>query len=192
MKTLAGTLALLCLVAISITAFAQTAPPTDPFEGAYNVTINGSFSNVSNAATNNGFQTTEGIRFSQHLLVRSDQFVVLGPPSAVIVTAGPEYRFNLAHLLSKSNFAANASKVEAFGNVGAGTARSSAMNPDGTTTLSKAAFAYKVGGGFDILLNKTMSIRPLDISYVRAPMLQNGGSILGNQLQFAAGLGVRF
>lgn len=186
MKTLLTVLVL----AFSAAAVAQT--PTDPFEGAYNVTINGSFSNVSNAATNNGFQTTEGIRVATHWLARSDQFVVLGPPSAVIVTAGPEYRFNLAHLLSKSNFAANASKIEAFANLGAGTARSSALNADGTSTLSASHFAYKVGGGFDILLNSTMSLRPLDISYVRAPMLQNGGAVLGNQLQFAAGLGIRF
>lgn len=178
----------LFVVALSICSLAQT----DPLEGAYNVTINGSFSNVSNAATNNGFQTTEGIRVSQHLLARSDQFVVLGPPSAVIVMAGPEYRFNLAHILAKSNFAANASRIEAFANVGAGTARSSALNADGTTTLSKAAFAWKIGGGFDILMSKTLSIRPLDISYVRAAMLQNHGQVLGNQLQFAAGLGVRF
>lgn len=184
-------LALLAVfLALPIALFAQA--PADPLEGAYNVVINGSFSNVSNAATNNGFQTTEGIRLSQHLLARSDQFVVLGPPSAVIVTAGPEYRLNLAHVLAKSTFAVNASKIEAFGNVGAGTARSSALNPDGTTTLSKAAFAWKVGGGFDIMLNKTMSIRPLDVSYVRAPLLQSGGAVLGNQLQFAAGLGIRF
>lgn len=181
-------LAVALLVIASTLAFAQT----DPLEGAYNVTINGGFSNVSNAATNNGFVTIEGLRVSQHLLAQSYQFVVLGPPSAVIVTAGPELRANLAHFLAKSNFAANASKIEAFVNVGAGTARSSALNADGSTTLSKASFAWKIGGGFDILLNKTMSFRPLDISYVRAPMLQHGGSILGNQLQFAAVLGVRF
>ena len=183
---------LIVLFTLLVASLAFGQNPADPLEGAYNVTINGSFSNVSNAATNNGFMTTEGIRLSQHLLARSDQYVVLGPPSAVIVTAGPEWRFNLEHILSKSTFAANASKVEAFANVGAGTARSSALNADGTTTLSKAAFAWKAGGGFDILINKTVSIRPLDISYVRAPMLQHGGSVLGNQLQFAAGLGVRF
>lgn len=187
-------LALIASLLFCLSAFGQTAPPPaqpDPLEGAWNISVNGSYSNVSDAATNNGFVTTEAFRIAQHWNLRSDQFIVLNP-SSVIVLAGPEYRLNLSHFLATSAFTANASKIEAFVNVKAGTARSSAIATDGTTTLSAAHFAYGVGGGFDILVNSTLSLRPLDISYVRAPMLTNGGAVLGNHLQFATGLGLRF
>lgn len=174
-------------------SIAQTPAPTPPdvLENAWNIGINGNFSNLSQSANNNGFQVSEAFRVAQHWTFRSDQFLVMNP-SIVVVTAGPEYRFSLQHLLAKSTFAANASKLEAFVNVGAGTARSSTVADNGTTTLSAAKFAYKIGGGIDILVNSTLSLRPLDISYVRAGMLNNGGQILGNHVQAAAGLGLRF
>lgn len=181
--------AVLCLLAV--TAFGQIQPP-DTQEGPWNVAINGSFSNVSNAATNNGFVTTEALRVAQHWNVRSDQFVTLSP-ATLIVLAGPEYRFSLAHIFKGSPaFSLNAAKLEGFAHAGAGTARSTSTDAAGTTTLSAARFAYGVGGGFDIKLSDTMSLRPLDLTYVRASMLQGGGAVLGNHLQFATGLGIRF
>jgi opacity protein-like surface antigen len=183
----------LVLVALSLGAIAQTAPaaPPDPLESGWNVSITGSFSNVSNAATNNGFVTTEALRVAQHWNARADEFITL-TPATVIVLAGPEYRFSLEHLLKSSSFAANAATIEAFAHAGAGTARSQSTSADGSTTLSAARFAYGIGGGFDVKLNATMSVRPLDLTYVRSSMLTNGGAILGNHLQFAAGLGIRF
>jgi hypothetical protein len=181
-----------CLLALS--AIAQTpasATPADALESGWNVSITGSFSNVSNAATNNGFVTTEALRVAQHWNARADEFITL-TPATVIVLAGPEYRFSLEHLLKSSSFAANAAKIEAFAHAGAGTARSQSIAADGSTTLSAARFAYGIGGGFDVKLNSTMSVRPLDLTYVRSSMLTNGGAILGNHLQFAAGLGIRF
>ena len=185
------TLCLVSIVMLALTCAAQTPPPADPLESGWNVAINGNVSNVSNAATNNGFQTSESLRVSQHWVARTDQFVTLAP-SAVIVLAGPEYRFSLAHVLASSNFAVNAEKIEAFVHMGAGTARSEATAKDGTTTLSTAKFAYGIGGGFDFKISDTVTVRPLDLTYVRASMLQNGGQVLGNHLQFAAGLGLRF
>lgn len=190
---------ILAVLILSLNCIAQTIPsnppttanPPDPFEGAWNVAINGSYSNIANAATNNGFTTTEAVRVAQHWNLRSDQFITLNP-STVIVLAKGEYRMNLGHFLSKSNYIVNASKFEAFANAGLGTARSSTIATDGSSTLSAAKFAWGVGGGFDVALNSTMSLRPLDITYVRAGMLQNGGTVLGNHLSFAAGLGIRF
>lgn len=188
MKTRIAVLALLS-VFLAMPAFAQTAP--DPLENAWNISINGSYSNLSQAANNNGFQASEAFRVAQHWNFRTDQFLVMNP-SSVVVTAGPEYRLSLAHLLAKSTFSANAAKLEAFANLGAGSARSSTVGADGTSTLSAAKFAWKVGGGLDILVNPTLSLRILDISYVRAGMLTHGGELLGNHIQAAAGLGLRF
>lgn len=167
-------------------------PTPDPLESAWNISVSGSFSSVSNASTNNGFQTSEAIRFATHWTARADTFIVT-LPSVVVVTAGPEYRASLAHLIKpNTQYVINTSNMEAFVNLGLGTSRTSSVASDGTTTLSKAVFAYKIGGGFDIKVSNTMYLRPLDISYVRASMLQNGGMVLGNHVQFAAGLGLRF
>lgn len=194
-QSLKAILLLACMLCFAVPSHAQTTPApktsADPFEGAWNISISGNFSNISQAANNNGFQTIEAFRIAQHWNLRADQFVTLNP-STTIVVAGPEYRFNLEHLLSKSTFAANASKIEAFVNLKAGTARSSAVSADGSSQLSAARFAYGAGVGFDILVNSTLSLRPLDISEIRASMLRNGGSLLGNHLQFATGLGLRF
>src|SRR5260370_2938456 len=107
-------------------------------------------------------------------------------------------RFSLEQRLKSSNFAGKASRVEAFLNVGAGTGRTTATvtaSASGTTTTteqSAAKFAYSAGGGFDIKLSDTVTLRPLDLKYIRASMLTNGGQVIGNHMQFAAGLGLRF
>jgi len=36
------------------------------------------------------------------------------------------------------------------------------------------------------------TIRPLDVSYVRASIFQNGGQLIGNHLSLFAGIGLRF
>lgn len=180
----------LAVVLLSVAAFSQTKP-ADPLESAWNVAINGNFSNITSAANNNGVQTVEAFRVAQHWNLRADQFLTMSP-NAVIATAGPEYRLSLAHILAKSNFAANASKLEGFANVGLGTARTQTTDASGTSTLSAARFAYKAGGGIDVLVNNTLSLRLLDVSYVRASMLAKGGQVLGNHLNLEAGLGLRF
>lgn len=181
-------------------AYAQTptpAPkPPDPLEGAWNVSINGGYSSLSNSQTNNGFVTGVSFRVAQHWNLRSDVYI-LNNPSVTVALAGPEYRFSLEHLLKGNpQFAANASRVEAFINLGAGTVRSTdtvvGTNESTTTTEYKAKFAYSAGGGFDIKLSDTVSLRPLDLKYIRGSMLAGGGQVIGNHLQFAAGLGVRF
>jgi hypothetical protein len=192
------TLTFLCLAMIG-SIQAQTAPvapapvtPPSLTSNAWNVSINGGYSSVENAATNNGFLTTEALKIANSWDLRADTFITQGP-DATIVLAGPEYRFALSKFFKPNPaIALNTSNLEAFVNVGLGDARTSATAANGTTTLSKASFAWKLGVGFDILVSKTMSFRPLDISYVRASMLQNGGQVLGNHLQLGATLGLRF
>lgn len=178
---------LLALFLCSISA-AQTPPPKPPdvLEGAWNVSVYGAYSKQQ---TNNGFATGLSMRLSQHLAMRTDVYI-LNDPQITIALGGAEYRFSLEHLIKGSNYAANASKVEAFLNAGAGTARSTALIGTGPKDLAK--FAWSLGGGFDIRISDTVTVRPLDLKYVRSNFLNNGGQVLGNQLQFAAGLGLRF
>jgi hypothetical protein len=195
----AKSLILGCLLLLPGLLYAQTTPPPKPpdvLENAWNVSVNGGYSNVSNAPTNNGFVTGISFRLSQHLNLRSDVYILNSPQGMVLALAGPEYRFSLEHLLKSSAFAANASRVEAFFNVGAGDARTSTVKvaADGTSTtsVSKAKFAASVGGGFDIKISDTVTMRPLDVKYVKSSFLNAGGGLYGNQLSFAAGLNLRF
>jgi hypothetical protein len=186
-------LTLALVLSLATLANSQTTPPqpADPFETGWNIMLGGNYMNATNAATNNGVLTTQGLRVAQHWVARSDQYITLSP-SGVLVLAGAEYRESLAHLFPKSNtYAVNAEKMEAFVNLEVGTARTSTTTSSGTT-LSTAKFAWGVGGGFDIKLTDTTSLRPLDIKYVRAGMLTNGGQLLGNHVDFAAGLNLRF
>lgn len=179
----------LALLILAIPAKAQNPPPANPpdlLEGAWNVSVYGAYSKQQ---TNNGFATGLSLRLSQHLAMRSDVFI-LNSPQVTVALGGAEYRFSLEHLIKGSNYAANASRVEAFLNLEAGTARSTALIGTGPKDLAK--FAYSAGGGFDIKLSDTVTVRPLDLKYVRSSFLNSGGQILGNQLQFAAGLGLRF
>lgn len=178
---------------------AQTPPapkPPDILENAWNVSVNGGYSNFANAPTNNGFVTGVSFRVSQHLNLRSDVYVLNSPQGLTVAVAGPEYRFSLEHLLKSSSYAANAARVEAFFNFEAGDAHSSTVlvAPNGTTTsqITKSKFAYGPGAGFDIKLSDTVTVRPLDVKYLRSQYLNAGGGLYGNQLSFAAGLNLRF
>jgi len=185
-----ATLALALLITPLL--MAQTPPPApapkppDILENAWNVSVYGAYSKQQ---TNNGFATGLSLRLSQHLAMRSDVYI-LNSPQVTVALGGLEYRFSLEHLLKSSNYAANAARVEAFANVEGGTARSTALIGTGPKDLAKPA--WSLGGGFDIKLSDTVTVRPLDLKYVRSSFLNNGGQVLGNQLQFAAGLGLRF
>ena len=196
---------LLTLAAMAVlvpSMYAQTpapattpAPTTDPFEAAWNVQVTGNYANVSNAPTNNGFLTGVSFRLSQHVVLRSDVYLLNSPQGMTLTLGGIEYRESLAHLFkSTSPFALNANKVEMFANVELGDAKTGTVlaTSGGVAELSKSSFAYSVGGGFDLTLANHVTVRPLDIKYVRSTFLNGGGGVYGNQLDFAAGLGLRF
>src|SRR6266566_857986 len=133
-------------------AEAQTPKPPDPLEGAWNVSVYGAYAKQQ---TNNGFATGLSLRVSQHLAVRSDVYV-LNDPQVTVALGGAEYRFSLEHLVKKSNYAANASRIEAFVNLEAGTARSTALIGTGKTDIAK--FAWAPGAGFDIKVSPTVTV----------------------------------
>ncbi len=180
-------LSLVVLIALAISTAAQTTPPTqpaDPLETGWNVMVNGGYTSVSNVATNNGFFFSTGIRLSQHLVARGDVFVVASP-AVTVSLAKPEYRFSASHLF-KGNITSTVKNTEFFINAGVG-----AAHYTDPATGSKSKFAWGFGGGFDAKMSDTVTIRPLDVNYVRSSLL-NGGQVIGNHLQFAAGLGLRF
>lgn len=175
------------LIFLSCVSLAAQTPPSktpDPLESGWNVMVNGGYSSVSNAQTNNGFFFSTAIRLSQHVVARGDVFVVTSP-AVTVSLAKPEYRFSASHLF-KSNATPTVKNTEFFVNAGIGAAH---FTDPAQGTKSK--FAWGVGGGFDVKLSDTVSIRPLDVNYVRSSLL-NGGQVIGNHLQFAAGLGLRF
>jgi len=191
-------LALLAPVAYAQTkpvAKTQTTAP-DPFEAAWNVSISGNYANVSNAPTNNGVLTSVAFRVAQHWNIRADTYLLNSPAGMVLVLGGPEYRISAAHIFPSSNFMINASRMELFANVEAGDARTSTVfvSPVGgtITQVSASKFAFGIGGGLDITISPMVTVRPLDVKYVRSSFLNNGGGFYGNQLDFAAGLSLRF
>lgn len=173
------------LLASSVFAQQATSPPqpADPFDGGWTVAVNGGYSSVQNAGTNNGFFFSTGIRLTQHFVVRGDVFV-LNDPAVTISLVKPEYRFSAKHLI-KAPTSPIVANTEFFINAGLGSAH---FTDPGKGTQSR--FAWGVGGGFDIKLSDTVSMRPLDVNYLKSAL--TGPRVIGNHLQFAAGLGLRF
>ena len=180
---------LLLFVLSVVSVHAQTkaptpAPPPDPLESGWNVMVNGGYSQVQNAGTNNGFFFSTGIRIAQHWVARGDVFV-LASPSVTITLVKPEYRFSALHLFSNTT-SSTVKNTEFFANLGIGDAH---FTDPAKGTQSKVAYGF--GGGFDVKLSDTVTVRPLDVNYIYSDLI-GGGKVIGNHLQFAAGLGLRF
>lgn len=161
------------------------APPTPaptPLTSGWNVAVNGGYSSVSNAGTNNGFFFSTELRLSDHYSARGDVFV-LTDPSVTVTLAKAQYRF--APKFKTSSYALP-QNMEFFANVGVGDAR---YNDPAQGTQSK--FAWGIGGGFDVRISDTVSVRPLDVNYLRSSLI-GGGRVIGNHLNLAASLGLRF
>ncbi len=177
-------LAVLFSSVLAVVSFGQTPAPSDPLETGWNVSVNGGYSSIQNAGTNNGFFFSTGIRLTQHFVARGDVFV-LNDPAVTVSLVKPEYRFSAQHLF-KSASSATVKNTEFFVNAGIGSAH---YTDPAKGSTSKVAYGF--GGGFDIKMSPTVSIRPLDVNYINSSLI-NGGRVIGNHLQFAAGLGLRF
>jgi len=169
-------------------AFAQGAPPVrppDPLEGAWRVEFSGNYSLLRENSNNNGYQAGFALRVAQHWAARADVFTVTSP-SARVTIAGPEYRFSLGHWFKGSQFI-HADGLEAALSAKIGSARS---GPD--FGAARARFAYGLGGSLDKKINAHFSMRILELNYVRASIFRPSGIVLGNHLQVASGIGLRF
>lgn len=192
MKTIRNVLAgivVFYMLFVAALAFGQSATPPvtppDPLETGWNVSVNGGFSSVSNAGTNNGFFFSSELRVAQHWAARADVFV-LNDPAVTVTLVKPEYRLSANHIFKNTsgNYAA-VNALELFVNFGAGSAR---FTDPAKGTQSK--FAYGGGGGFDYKLSDKITVRPLDVSWLKSSL--TGQRVIGNHLQFEAGLGLRF
>lgn len=185
---------LILFLGLAGTALAQS----DPLETGWHVSVNGAFSNLSGQQTNNGYLSFAEVRVAKHWSARLNYFAT-ADPTAKIITAGPEYNFSLRHILPKSDFL-DVSKLEAFAGVSLG---ASHLEPCPNLTGQALAdckvlkespapgfkFAAVVGGGVNYRITDKLTIRPLEVNYVRSAA---GGQLIGNHLQFASGVGLRF
>lgn len=156
----------------------------------WTISINGNFLNLSNVPTNNGYATVETIRVANKWALRADQLVLANPEGGLINLGKVEYRRLLSDFV-KPNGYVNTANFELFANAGGGVAKSHADSP---FEVNDNRPAWTIGGGFDIALggSSMFTLRPLDISYVRASILQGGGQLIGNHLQLLTGVGIRF
>ena len=122
------------------------------------------------------------------LSARADNFWNTSPGVNVIL-AGPEQRFQF----SKANLLGGL-VFQPFVNEMAGVAREAclaAMNcAAGVSTTSH--FAYKVGGGLDMVLTSNMTARLFEVDYIRSSVLPNAHLTLSNAAQITAGIGFHF
>jgi len=184
-KKLLAAAALLILFAVPAFAQATPAPPTSL--PGWNVLINGAFS-TANGDTNNGTALTEELAVSPHFAIRADQYL-LNSPSVTVALGGLEYRFAGTSIFKAQNATVNASALTFFVNAELGTAHATVQASE---PITQRHFAVGVGGGFDYCLSAKVCLRPLDLKYVNGGVMTNGGKVLGNGLQFGAGLNLRF
>ena len=177
-------------VLCTMQAFGQNPPPNPSIDQGWNLSVSGNFT-TANGATNNGVALSEGFRVSPHYVIRADQYIMQSP-NVTVALGGLEYRLPGTSIFKSSagsSYAINASKIEFFGNFEMGDAHAT-VAPSAPITLRH--FAVGLGGGFDLCVSPSVCVRPLDLKYVNGGVLTNGGKVLGNGIQFAGGLLIRF
>lgn len=183
---------LLCVMPAMAQTAPAPAPPTTVTAAptsipGWNVLINGAFS-TANGATNNGTALTEELAVSPHFAIRADQYI-LNSPSVTVALGGVEYRRAASDFIKPQGTMINTSAITFFVNAEIGTAHATVAD---TANITKRHLAAGIGGGFDYCLNSTVCLRPLDLKYVNGGVMTQGGKVLGNGLQFGAGLNLRF
>jgi outer membrane immunogenic protein len=98
--------------------------------------------------------------------------------SKIMTTAGPRYRLPLKHMRSQLFVEGLFGGVHGFDSV----------FPSANGPLPSAnAFAMQLGGGYDLSLNRTWSLRVIDIHYLRTD-LPNGATNQQHDLLIGAGI----
>lgn len=173
------------LLLVSPLLFAQ-APSELP---GYSVSTFVGYSSVTGQASNAMFLSlavpvktlyTSASLGTLSLSARADNFWATSAGVNVIL-AGPEERFQF----SKPNFF-NGAVFQPFLNEMAGAARQAS----GSNTTS--FFAYKVGGGLDMVLTSNMTARLFEVDYIRSHVLPGGHLTVSDAAQITAGIGFHF
>lgn len=106
------------------------------------------------------------------------------------MVVGPEYHFSAAHILpSTGTFSTQ--NVEFFAHASMGLGWSAAV-VNNVSTDGPKKFAWGLGGGADYTLTSNVTLRLVEVTYVRCSLLQNGGQFIGNHMQVASGLKLTF
>lgn len=200
LKLLAVVLLFLVVLFSVPVSLAQTAAPVPASLPGYSVSISAGYSATTGNTTNNGFwgsvavpaytfQSVIAKQYDMTLSIRGDYFS-LSKPDDYVLTGGPEFRLQF----SKPNLL-NGQAFQPFANIGLGMARNqcvAAMNcAAGVDQTTHAAF--KIGGGLDIPVNGTMSIRILELDLIHSSAIPgNGNVVVTNAAQLSAGIGFRF
>jgi hypothetical protein len=177
----------------------STVPPPASLPG-YSVSFSAGYSATTGNATNNGFwgsiavplytfQSLVAKKYDMSLSLRGDYFS-LSKPADYVLTGGPEFRLQF----SKPNLL-NGQAFQPFANVGIGFARNQCVAAQncaaGVDQTTHAAF--KIGGGLDIPVNATMSIRLLELDFIHSSLIPGTGNVVvSNAAQLSAGIGLRF
>jgi len=116
----------------------------------------------------------------------------LVPLDLVTITFGPRYTYTVRLFQHRVSAFGEALLGEAHGfhsvfSIGSGPTSS----PTAGTTDSANALALQTGGGLDIRLKHHLSIRAVQVDYLRT-QLPNGGTNVQNNLRLAGGLVYRF
>jgi hypothetical protein len=84
-------------------------------------------------------------------------------------------------------------RIDVFGQalVGVANGLHSAFPTSSGTQSDANSFALQVGGGVDVVLTKGLTVRPLQVDWIRTE-LPNGSTNLQNSLRLSAGIVFRF
>jgi opacity protein-like surface antigen len=121
--------------------------------------------------------------FSQ--FTKTESFNVLGSP----IADGVNVKFRVATLLFGPRVTLHRGKVEPFVHALFGAARATAEAPDLGVSAGDAAyaFAYALGGGFDVKVHKNLAIRVAQLDFLQA---RSGGESFNN-FRFSVGVVIR-
>jgi opacity protein-like surface antigen len=177
------------LIAFPVSAQTPCNLPAELCSNGFNVSVTGAYSNFSGVATNNGFLAGVDAQIAPHW-VADARIYSTGSPAGNILQFGPTYYGSLAKILpSTGNF--NSTNMAWFVSAGAGLSWSAAT-VNGAMVNGPKKFAWSVGGGIDYQVSSNVTLRIVDVRYVRTSMLTNGGQFIGNIAQIASGLNIRF
>lgn len=183
---------LVAVLAAAIVGQAQSAPAPLP---GYSVTTFVGYSSLQSSNSGNGFFAslavplwTRNADWTWTVSARADNFLIASP-SVNVLLAGPEVRYQFSQ---PTLF--NGEVFQPFGNFMAGAARSSCVAATdcavGQDTTSH--FAYKVGGGLDMVLSANMTARLFEVDYIRSTIFPGGHVTLNNTTQITAAIGFHF
>lgn len=175
---------LFCGASMAVCAQTPSAPApkaADTQESYWTVSVHGQYSDVSGAQTNNGTKSGVDVRVAQHFSLGAEYLTTINPANTKLAMVGGDYFRSLGHLGAKSQFVDLSQFEIGFG------PRAGISIQNG---IRKGAFGFH--GRLDRHVGNNVTLRLLDVEYVRAAVLPGGGQVIGNHVAAGAGIGLSF